>query len=181
MTWSVVCRRCQASRFRGCGMVLNSTGCGRFTTAYEVIPADHEHFELLAWPCMITRWHHWRHKHLYVLFFCCLFDRLPVRISIPDLHHRSLWKKSSRSELMILKCSFPFSLHWWYWSARMHCLMTPRALRVIWWPRRCWLQTRPQCCRKTRLIASDLKQKDTKEWFPFALSGELFELEMPFV
>ena len=26
--------------------------------AYDLIPADHEHFELLVWPCMIARWHH---------------------------------------------------------------------------------------------------------------------------
>ena len=37
--------------------------------AYEVIPVDHEHFEWLAWPCMIVRWHHWRRICLHVPFF----------------------------------------------------------------------------------------------------------------
>ena len=62
--------------------------------AYELILADHEHIESLAWPCMKARWHHWRHKHSHVPFFYCPFDRLPVRISTPDLHHRILRKKN---------------------------------------------------------------------------------------
>ena len=37
--------------------------------AYELIPADHEYFESLAWSCMIARWHHWRHKRSYVPIF----------------------------------------------------------------------------------------------------------------
>ena len=39
--------------------------------------------------------------------FRCLFDRLPVQISTSDLHHRTQRKKSFRSEIMILECSFP--------------------------------------------------------------------------
>ena len=41
---------CQASRIRGCEMVLNLTGRNRLLrwVAYEVIPADHEHFESLT-------------------------------------------------------------------------------------------------------------------------------------
>ena len=57
-----------------------------------VFPADHEHFELLAWPCMIARWHHWRHKRSHVSFFRCQFDRHPIRILTSDLHHRILRK-----------------------------------------------------------------------------------------
>ena len=50
----------------------------------------------------------WRHKCLHVPVFRRLFDRLPVRISTSDLHHRILRKKNSIiSELMILECSFP--------------------------------------------------------------------------
>ena len=62
---------CKASKSQGCGMVLNSTGrkpLQRHVT-YELIPADHEHFESLIWPCVIARWHHWRHKRSQVPFF----------------------------------------------------------------------------------------------------------------
>ena len=51
----------------------------------------------------------WRHKCSHVPVFCRLFDRLPVRISTSDLHHRILRKKSFISELMILECSFPLT------------------------------------------------------------------------
>ena len=49
----------------------------------------------------------WRHKSSHVPVFRRLFDRLPVRISTSDLHHRILRKKFYISELMILECSFP--------------------------------------------------------------------------
>ena len=61
--------------------------------ANELIPADHEHFESLVWPCMTARWHHWRHKHSYVPFFRCLIDCLPVRSLTSGLHHKILWKE----------------------------------------------------------------------------------------
>ena len=61
---------CQASKSRGCRMVLNSTGHDRFTMAgYEVIPADREHLESFAWPCMMAKWHQWCHKRLHMRFF----------------------------------------------------------------------------------------------------------------
>ena len=47
----------------------------------------------------------WRHKSSHVPIFRRLFDRLPVRISTSDLHHRILQKKT-------LSCQ---SL--WFWSA----------------------------------------------------------------
>ena len=76
--------------------------------AYELIPADQEHFKSLAWHCMIARWHHWRHKRSHVPSFRRLFNRLPNRISTVDLHHWILRKKKTiRSEFMILKCTFP--------------------------------------------------------------------------
>ena len=75
--------------------------------AYKVIPADREHFESVLWPCMIARWHQRRHKRSHVPFFRRLFDRLPVRTSTSDFHHRILRKKSIRSELIVLGCSFP--------------------------------------------------------------------------
>ena len=43
--------------------------------AYELIPADHEHFTLLTWPCMMARWHHWCNKHSLVPFFFAFFFR----------------------------------------------------------------------------------------------------------
>ena len=74
---------------------------------YEVIPADHEHFESLAWPCMVARWNHWCHKRSHVPLFLCLAHRLPVRISTSNLHRWIQREKSIRSEIMILECSFP--------------------------------------------------------------------------
>ena len=61
---------------------------------------------LLAWPCMMARWHHWCHKARTCQFFRGLFDRLSVCIFTSDLHHRILM--SIRSELMVLECSFPW-------------------------------------------------------------------------
>ena len=46
----------------------------------------------------------WRHKSSHVPVFLRLFDRLPVRISTSDLHHRIYGKNSIISEL-------------WFWSA----------------------------------------------------------------
>ena len=43
-------------------------------------------------------------------FFRRLFDHLPVQILKSDLYHRILRKKSIRSELMILECSFPLNM-----------------------------------------------------------------------
>ena len=37
--------------------------------AYELVPADHERFELLAWSTMIARWHHCHHKSSHVPYF----------------------------------------------------------------------------------------------------------------
>ena len=90
----------QVSRIRGCGMVLNSTGRNRslWQVAYELIPAGHEYFESLTWPCMIVRWHHWRHKRSHGPFFRCLFERLPVHLgpspsdsTKKNLSDQSLW------------------------------------------------------------------------------------------
>ena len=66
---------------------------------YELIP---------SWTFRIahlkTRWHHWRHKRSHVPFFRCLFDRLPVRISISNLYHQTLRKRRPDQSL-------------WFWSA----------------------------------------------------------------
>ena len=55
-------------------------------------------------------WHHDVTNARTCQFFRRLFDRLPVRISTSDLHHRILRKKTLIiSELMILECSFPLA------------------------------------------------------------------------
>ena len=63
-------------------------------------------------------WHHDVTNARTCQFFRRLFDRLPVRISTSDLHHRILLKKRISelmiydkliSELMILECSFPLN------------------------------------------------------------------------
>ena len=102
---------------RGRRMVLNSTsrisfrGLPRLVTC-EVIPADHEHFVSLAWPCMMVRWHHWHHKrsHVPFCFAVCLtvfpFEFRPRTFTIGFYR-----KKSIRSSLMILEWSFPLLEH----------------------------------------------------------------------
>ena len=71
----------------------------RFTrrVAYEVIPGDQEHFDSLAWPCMIVRWPHWRHQWSHLPCFSQLsvwpssgsnFDLRPS----PSDDDRILWK-----------------------------------------------------------------------------------------
>ena len=37
--------------------------------AYELNLADNEHFESLAWPCMMARWYHWHHNACTFHFF----------------------------------------------------------------------------------------------------------------
>ena len=49
--------------------------------AYEVLPADHDHFKSLATSCMMERCHHIPHKGSQVPHFRCWFDSLPFRIS----------------------------------------------------------------------------------------------------
>ena len=113
-TRPVLCHWCQLQAIQGSGMVLNLTGRDRFITevAYESTPADHEHFDSLAWPCMIARWRHRRHKHSHVPFFCCLFGRLPVWISTLNLriHQRVLGRKNLSDQRLRIQ-----SL--WFWSA----------------------------------------------------------------
>ena len=76
--------------------------------AYELISANHEHFESFEWPCMIAGWHHWHHKRLHVPFFRRLFDCVPVQISTLDLHHWILRKKNLSDQSL------------WFWSAVFH-------------------------------------------------------------
>ena len=38
-------------------------------TSHNWSPVDHEHFEWLASPCMIARWHHWCHKRSHEPIF----------------------------------------------------------------------------------------------------------------
>ena len=68
-------------------------------------------------------WHHDVTNARTCQFFRRLFDRLPVRISTSDLHHRILRKKTLiMSELMILECSFKLKL----------CLHTSLRVLSIW-------------------------------------------------
>ena len=43
----------------------------------------------------------------FLATFGRLFDRVPVRILTSDFHHQTLQKKPTRSEIMIVECSFP--------------------------------------------------------------------------
>ena len=125
-------------------MVLTLTGRIRLSrqVVYEVIPANHEHFESLAWPCMIVRWHHWRYKHSYVPFFRSLFDRLPVRFSTSDLHHRIPLKRSCELVLKLLEAKEAFChasvLYVLFWiispsmQALHNCLFVCSGLLYAW-------------------------------------------------
>ena len=78
--------------------------------AYELIPDDHKHVESLACPCIFARWHHWRHKCSHVPFFCVCLTFFPFEFFPRTFTIGSCEKKSIRSELMILECSFPLTL-----------------------------------------------------------------------
>ena len=75
-----------------------------------LIPADHEYLGSVAWPChdceVAPVWHHDVTNARTCQFFRHLFDRLIVRISTSDLHHRILRKNAIITELIILECSF---------------------------------------------------------------------------
>ena len=76
-------------------------------------------------PAMIARWHQcgtMTSQMLARASFPPSVDRLPVRISTSDLHHRILRKKNSIiSELMILECSFPLRRISSDWPKKSQC------------------------------------------------------------
>ena len=94
-----------------------SSSCQHHVITWRgLIPADHEYLDSVAWPChdceVAPVWHHDVTNARTCQFFRRLFDRLPVRISTSDLHHRpsdSTEKNYIISELMILECSFPLN------------------------------------------------------------------------
>ena len=75
-----------------------SSSCQHHVITWRgLIPADHEYLDSVAWPCLDCEvapvWHHGVTNARTCQFFRRLFDRLPVRISTSDLHHRILRKK----------------------------------------------------------------------------------------
>ena len=75
-----------------------SSSCQHHVITWRgLIPADHEYLDSVAWPChdceVAPVWHHDITNARTCHFFRRLFDRLPVRISTSDLHHRILRKK----------------------------------------------------------------------------------------
>ena len=88
---------CRESRMRGRGIVLDSTGHISLTTAGRLRSDSswsYEHFEL--WPCMMTRWHHWRRHHKCMacssFFAVCLTD-FPTEFWPRTKDHRISQKK----------------------------------------------------------------------------------------
>ena len=99
-------------------------------TSRGLIPADHECLDLLAWPCHDceggTSVAPWRHKCRTCQFFRRLFDRLPVRISTSDLHHRILRKKLYHIRAYDFGVQFSFKY--------LERIVVSADSLKIWWP-----------------------------------------------
>ena len=72
-------------------------------------------FKTIPQPRILDAWHQWCNtgyvvNQEFLAIFVRLFDRVLVRILTSDVHHRTLRKKPTRSEIMILECSFPLTL-----------------------------------------------------------------------
>ena len=64
----------------------------------------------VTWSCMIARWHHWRHKRSHKPCFPLSVwpsSRSNFNLGPSTSALDSTGKKSIRSELMVLECSFP--------------------------------------------------------------------------
>ena len=92
---------------------------------YELILADHEHFKSLAWPCMITRWHHWHHKRSHVPLVslsvwpssCLNFDpgMSPSNSTEKNPLDQGLWFWSA-----VFLSLLAHDMYWLYY--RIHCI-----------------------------------------------------------
>ena len=83
-------------------------------TWHELIPADPEYLDSVAWLLhdweVAPVWHHDVTNARTCQFFRRLFDRLPVRISTSDLHHRILRKKIFHIRAYDFGVQFSFKL-----------------------------------------------------------------------
>ena len=80
-------------------------------TVNQLCPVE---FMTISQPQILDAWHQWRNTgRVFVTrdflgIFGRLFDCVPVRNLISDLHHQTQRKNNpTRSEIMILECSFP--------------------------------------------------------------------------
>ena len=100
---------CQASRIRGCGMVLNSTGRNMFTMAG---PARND--SSWSWTFRIVRVTWLRSgTTMSQKLECAIFFAVCLTIFQFEFWRRGFtigfyWTKMIRSELMFLECSFPW-------------------------------------------------------------------------
>ena len=95
-----------------------SSSCQHHVITWRgLIPADHEYLDSVAWPChdceVAPVWHHDVTNGLTCQFFRRLFDRLPVRISTSDLHHRILRKKLYHIRAYDFGVQFSFKVAVW--------------------------------------------------------------------
>ena len=110
--------------------IAQSSSCQRHVITWRgLIPADHEYLDSVVWPChdceVAPVWHHDVTNGLTCQFFGRLFDRLPVRISTSDLHHRILRKKlyHIRAYDFGVQFSFkagPLDLNFWSFLTFLH-------------------------------------------------------------
>ena len=88
-----------------------SSSCQHYViTWHELIPADHEYLDSVAWPCMIARWHQRGTMTSQMLarasFSAVCLTVFPVEFRPRTFTIGFYGKKSFISELMILECSF---------------------------------------------------------------------------
>ena len=117
---------------------MNRPHCSHHRVTWHwLIPADHEYLDSVAWPCHYCEvapvWHHDVTNARTCQFFRRLFDRLPVRISTSDFHHRNLRKKNLSYQSLWFGVQFSFNFfcfkaleknekwhhlcaHAWWWS-----------------------------------------------------------------
>ena len=97
-----------------------------------LIPADHEYLDSVAWPChdceVAPVWHHDVANARTCQFFRRLFDRLPVRISTSDLHHRILRKKVYHIRDYDFGVQFSFNSHGMRTAMWSLCLLSGRTV-----------------------------------------------------
>ena len=87
--------------------------CRRPAVVKLICPIE---FKTTPHPRILDAWHQGRNTgHIFVswdFFFAIfgrLFDRDPVQNLTLSLHHRTPWRKTTGSEIMILECSFPLN------------------------------------------------------------------------
>ena len=78
--WPGWCQWCQASRLRGCGMILNSVVSKVYNGRSPQSDSSWSLIESLNWPCMTARRHQFCYSQRQVPLFGQLNEHFPVKI-----------------------------------------------------------------------------------------------------